>query len=77
MTTFQPNTEASPRHRLTAASRQNQGVGIRLAFAVIGGKQDDVPIKPIAYGATRETLVAQEKEKARARAKAKARVVEF
>ena len=38
---------------------------------MIGEKQDDVPIKPIAHGATRKTLVAPEKEKARARAKAK------
>ena len=44
---------------------------IKLAFAAIGGKQDDVPIKPIAHGATPTTLVAPEKAKERAKAKAK------
>ena len=44
---------------------------IKLAFAVIGGRQDDVPFRPIAHGATPMTLVAPEKVKERAKAKAK------
>ena len=44
---------------------------IKLAFAVMGERQDDVPIKPIAPGATPTTLVAPEKVKERAKAKAK------
>ena len=44
---------------------------IKLAFAVIGGRQDGVPIRPIAHGATPTMLVAPEKVKERAKAKAK------
>ncbi len=66
-----PNTEASLRPPLIVVSPRKRAVEIKLAFAAIGGKQDDVPIKPIAHGVTRKTLVALVKENERARAKAK------
>ncbi len=52
---------------------QQEVLEIRLAFAVIGEKLEDVPTKPIAHGATLRTLEAPEKAKEKARAKAKAR----
>jgi len=73
-TMFLPNTEASLHHPpIVAWLREQVVLEIKLAFAVIGEKQDDVRIKPIAHGATQTMLVAPEKEKERAKAKAKER----
>ncbi len=72
-TTFLPNTEANLHHPLIVVLPRKRAVEIKLAFAVIGGRQDDVPIRPIAHGATRTMLVAPVKAKERAKAKVKAR----
>ena len=68
VTMFLPSIEANL-HRLPIVAWPLQ---IRLAFAVIGEKQEDVPTSPIAHGATLTMLVAPEKGKARAKAKARA-----
>ena len=71
---FLPSTEANP-HRLpiVAWPLQQEVLETRLAFAVIGEKQKDVPTKPIAHGATLRMLVAPEKEKAKAKANVRAK----
>ncbi len=74
VTMFLPSTEASPHHLpIVAWSRQLAALGIKLAFAVIGEKQEDVPTRPIAHGATLRMLVAPGREKARAKANARAK----
>ena len=74
VTMFLPSIEANLHHLpIVAWPRQLAALEIKLAFAVIGEKQEDVPTRPIAHGATLMMLVAPEKGKARAKAKAKER----
>ena len=75
VTMFLPSIEANLHHLPIVAWPLQQAVlEIKLAFAVIGEKQEDVPTRPIAHGATPRMLVAPEKGKAKAKAEAEAKV---